>query len=351
MPLAFDLISTLVIGVTLPVATTLLARSPFSTLASLVGSILVPPRVAATATITNTRTAAETIEMMSQRFFFFLPLPFATCSLPTLAEFRSAVWYVWRLEIVPCVTGKPRPKTAPATQLDRCAKRIGSRVYEKSRDRKRGEMKFDFPFWASAFSAVLQLITVQFRSITGRSPLVPRRVLEECEHGSLRVGDHGHSANVLHGRRRQIKLASELLGLVRGPVAIRSQDAGQPVGRSLGAVEFGGRNASDEMLAVLDVQVVVLGIFLFGDYLPAEKITVKLAGALRIRRAQIGPAQGSIHMGDTDTLVLVRLPNANTAPVWSCNTAMRPESPTSKASMCTVPPTSLARLAASSALA
>src|ERR1035438_1190295 len=72
MPLAFDLISTLVIGVTLPVATTLLARSPCSTLASLVGSILVPPRVAATATITNARTATETIEMMIQRFFFFL---------------------------------------------------------------------------------------------------------------------------------------------------------------------------------------------------------------------------------------------------------------------------------------
>src|SRR5271157_836567 len=247
--------------------------------------------------------------MMSQRFFFFLPLPFATCSLPTLAEFRSAVWYVWRLEIVPCVTGKPRPKTAPATQLDRCAKRIGSRVYEKSRDRKRGEMKFDFPFWASAFSAVLQLITVQFRSITGRSPLVPRRVLEECEHGSLRVGDHGHSANVLHGRRRQIKLASELLGLVRGPVAIGTQDVGQPVGWSVGAVKFGGRDASDKMLAVLDVQVVVLGIFLFQDHLPAEKITVKLACALRIGRAQISPAQGSIHVGDTDSLVVLRLPN------------------------------------------
>ena len=47
MPLAFDFTSTFVMGVTLPVATTLLARSPFSTLASFDGSILVPPRVAA----------------------------------------------------------------------------------------------------------------------------------------------------------------------------------------------------------------------------------------------------------------------------------------------------------------
>src|SRR6516225_414379 len=81
MPLAFDLISTLVIGVTLPVATTLLARSPFSTFASLVGSILVPPLVAATPTITSARTATDEMVMISQRFFFFFPLPFATCNL------------------------------------------------------------------------------------------------------------------------------------------------------------------------------------------------------------------------------------------------------------------------------
>src|ERR1022692_4720822 len=103
MPLAFDLISTLVMGVTLPVATTLLARSPCSTLASLVGSILVPPRVAATATITNARTATETIEMMIQRFFFFfpLPLPFATCRLPYRVGFCCVEWYVWGPDFVP----------------------------------------------------------------------------------------------------------------------------------------------------------------------------------------------------------------------------------------------------------
>src|SRR5664279_4704534 len=78
MPLAFDLISTLVMGVTLPVATTLLARPPFSTFAS-----LVRPRVAATATITNASTATDTTEMMIQRFFFFLPLPFATVASQT----------------------------------------------------------------------------------------------------------------------------------------------------------------------------------------------------------------------------------------------------------------------------
>src|ERR1035441_8731443 len=83
MPLAFDLISTLVMGGTLPVATTLLARAPFSTFASLVGSVSAAPGGPATATITNASTATDTTEMMIQRFFFFLPLPFATVASQT----------------------------------------------------------------------------------------------------------------------------------------------------------------------------------------------------------------------------------------------------------------------------
>src|SRR5215471_11489350 len=79
MPLAFDFTSTLVIGVTLPVATTLLARSPFSTLASFEGSILVPPLLAAmTPTAINRTITAPTLPQMIslRRFFLLLPLPF-----------------------------------------------------------------------------------------------------------------------------------------------------------------------------------------------------------------------------------------------------------------------------------
>src|SRR5215468_1989473 len=62
-------------GVTLPVATTLLARSPFSTLASFVGSILVPPRVAANTPIAISRTIPNPTppQIISLRRFF-LPL-------------------------------------------------------------------------------------------------------------------------------------------------------------------------------------------------------------------------------------------------------------------------------------
>src|SRR5437016_75670 len=90
MPLALDLISTLVMGSILPVATTLFARSPFSTLASLEGSILVPVLDAITTPVTTrARTpAAIELQMMIRLRRFLLPLPLpsttASCLIPNL---------------------------------------------------------------------------------------------------------------------------------------------------------------------------------------------------------------------------------------------------------------------------
>ena len=75
MPLAFDLISTLVSGWILPVATTDFARLPFSTAASFDGSIALPPRRAATKPSTA-RTATPSVASAIHRRFFFRPLPF-----------------------------------------------------------------------------------------------------------------------------------------------------------------------------------------------------------------------------------------------------------------------------------
>src|SRR5579859_4151392 len=86
MPLAFDFTSTLTMGVTFPVATTLFARSPFSTLASFEGSILVPPRVAANTppAISSTITATTLPQIISlRRFFLLFPLPFTTPPVDT----------------------------------------------------------------------------------------------------------------------------------------------------------------------------------------------------------------------------------------------------------------------------
>jgi hypothetical protein len=68
-------------GVTLPVATTLFAKSALSTFASFDGSIFVPPLLAASTTPTHTSTSRITPTTQKIRFFFFLPLPFATYRL------------------------------------------------------------------------------------------------------------------------------------------------------------------------------------------------------------------------------------------------------------------------------
>src|SRR5271166_3743600 len=80
--------------------------------------------------------------------------------------------------------------------------------------------------------------------------------------------------------------------------------------RSFGVVKFRRWNASDEVFAVLNVQVVMLRIFVFREKVPAEQFAVEPAGALRIRRAQISPTQSSIHVGNAGALVFVGLPDA-----------------------------------------
>src|SRR6185312_4837314 len=85
MPLALDFTSTLVMGSIFPVATTLCARSPRSTLPSFEGSILVLPLVAAISptAIKITTTTATPPYIHPLRFFL---LPF-TCP-PAGALFR-----------------------------------------------------------------------------------------------------------------------------------------------------------------------------------------------------------------------------------------------------------------------
>src|SRR4051812_5278995 len=81
MPEALDLISTLVMGSILPVATTLFARSPFSTLDNFVGSSF-PPLLFVTIQaprITTTKTKPM-IKKTFRLHHFFLPLPFATAA-------------------------------------------------------------------------------------------------------------------------------------------------------------------------------------------------------------------------------------------------------------------------------
>ena len=70
-----------------------------------------------------------------------------------------------------------------------------------------------------------------------------------------------------------------------------------------------GGNASDEMLAVLDVQVSGR-IFCVGGDLPSKKASIKIGSALCVGRAQIGPAERARDLRDSDSGALVCLPGA-----------------------------------------
>src|SRR5215472_6222565 len=149
MPLAFDLTSTLVIGVTLPVATTLLARSPRSTLASFEGSILVPPLLAAitptaiSSTIPNT-TLLQTMTL--RRFFLLFPLPFTTPPVGRwrLAAIAPSLPITWRqlhlfLRIAACDAKIFGHVAQPGVcQLDPCLIKRIARILLESGDHKHG---------------------------------------------------------------------------------------------------------------------------------------------------------------------------------------------------------------------
>src|SRR5512146_506549 len=107
MPLALDLISTLVMGSILPVATTLLARSPFSHLASLLGSILVPPLLAAISTPARTTTNISAPPMIHHFRVFFFPFPFATAVLLDWnGPLGPTTFYESTCRLVPLFRGK-----------------------------------------------------------------------------------------------------------------------------------------------------------------------------------------------------------------------------------------------------
>src|SRR5437588_671199 len=70
----------------------------------------------------------------------------------------------------------------------------------------------------------------------------------------------------------------------------------------------GRRNAPDELLAILDVPVVVSGVFVFFHYLPAKEVRIELPCTRLIRRVQVCPAQRPVQTCDSGSHVLLRLP-------------------------------------------
>jgi len=120
MPLALLLISTLVIGSTLPVATTLFTTSPRSTLASFVGSILVPPLRAAIsppAASKHTTTMIAIIQITLRRRF---PFPFTTVASRAPATPPAALPAPGR-----CAQHHVRTPRLPSSAMDQYLRRSG----------------------------------------------------------------------------------------------------------------------------------------------------------------------------------------------------------------------------------
>src|SRR5882757_3376218 len=81
------------------------------------------------------------------------------------------------------------------------------------------------------------------------------------------------------------------------------------MGRYSGLAILRWRNASDEIFAVLDVEIAGLVVF-SGRNLPAEQGGVEVARALYVGGAEIGPAQGAFNTCDSDAGILPGLPHA-----------------------------------------
>src|SRR5713101_3905163 len=142
----------------------------------------------------------------------------------------------------------------------------------------------------------------------------PRGRLEDGERGALRVGDDGHSSDILEIGGRHVELCAKLLRLGGGGITIGNSEIGRPMGRNSRLVIGARRNAPDEFLAILYMPVVVSGVLVFLHHLPAEQIGIKLAGPRLVRRTQVSPAERAVHARDSSSHMFVGLPDGETRP-------------------------------------
>src|SRR5690348_12350768 len=102
------------------------------------------------------------------------------------------------------------------------------------------------------------------REVTGRCDLLPQwnsecqksvSGLEDCEGRALGIAEHSEAADVVKTGGSETDMRAEQLGPLRGGVNIIDPEVGEPVRRHSRLAEIGGRNPSNEMFAILDVQV------------------------------------------------------------------------------------------------
>jgi hypothetical protein len=134
--------------------------------------------------------------------------------------------------------------------------------------------------------------------------------LEDGEGGALWIGHDGNAPDVLEIGRRHVEGCAEIFRFGGSGVAIGNGEIRQPVGGSPGPVVRRRRNAADELLAVLDVPVIVSGVFGFLHDLPAKEVRIELSGARLVWRTQVRPAERAMRRGDAYARVFLGLPEA-----------------------------------------
>src|SRR5215472_17175463 len=131
---------------------------------------------------------------------------------------------------------------------------------------------------------------------------------EDGERCALRIGQDGNAANIFKIFGQHIKFGAEIFcGRGRG-VAIGNGKVWQPMSGSTSLVVGSGGNAANELLAVLDVPVIVGGIFVFLHHLPAKQIGIELSRARLIGSRQVGPAQCPVGGRDSGSEMVDGLP-------------------------------------------
>jgi hypothetical protein len=124
----------------------------------------------------------------------------------------------------------------------------------------------------------------------------------------LWVGHDGNAADIFKIRGRHIDLGSEIFCSRGSDVAIGNGEVREPVRGSAGLAVGSRRDSADELLAILDVPVIVSGVFVLLHDVPAKEVGIELTGARLIGRAQVRPAESAVRSGDACAGIFVGLP-------------------------------------------
>ena len=128
--------------------------------------------------------------------------------------------------------------------------------------------------------------------------------LKQCENSAVRICYGRETAEVFDVKRARQDVRAKFPGLFGAGGAVVRLEIEKPVRWDVRLTVFDPRDATDELLAVADVQVPGFT----GGQMPAEEARVELRSDLDIGCGKVRPAEGAMLPDDADTFVAFRLP-------------------------------------------